>query len=194
MKNKVWDKTDNSALNYKAELRKRFLPKEAKVLDLFCGNGEMYRRAYKGRVKKYLGIDNEKIHSDRLCIKTNNIDYILENDISNFNVFDLDDYGSPWRVFYIILRKLFEGIKIFYITDGLILKQKINQNISKFVSATEKIPKGMNIPGLSRWYIDIFQTMLLDVEKRYGWKTQEGKYFFNSKKTVCYWYLKLERI
>ena len=54
-------KVDNSNERLKAELRTRFLPKEARVLDLFCGLGQMYRLAYEGRVSLYHGVDNQKV-------------------------------------------------------------------------------------------------------------------------------------
>ena len=51
----------------------------------------------------------------------------------------------------------------------------------------------MNIPGLNRWYVDIFATMLLDLEKRYGWRTIKAEYFHNARRSVCYWALKMEK-
>ena len=124
----------------------------------------------------------------------NNLDFILENALSEFNVIDLDDYGSHWKQLYLILRKTtLQDNLTFFITDGLKLHQNIDQRVTKFVSATEQIPERMKIPGLNRWYIDIFLTMLLDLEKRYGWKTKKAYYFFNTRKSVCYWALKLKR-
>lgn len=145
-----WTKKDSSEVTYKIELRKKFLPENAKVLDLFCGMGTMYREVYKARATRYLGIDRYKIHDKDLCIRENNIHYVNENDIDDFNVFDLDDYGSPWKLLYLIIKKYNGPEAVFFITDGLLLNQKLSGNINKWVSATEKIPKGMNIPGLSR--------------------------------------------
>jgi len=182
-----WVKKGNSEKWYKINLRRKYLPKNAKVLDLFCGRGEIYNEVYKGKVVDYTGIDKEKVHSEKLCIKTNNVAFVSKNNIKKFNVFDLDDWGSPWKLFYLILKK-WQGEKAtFFITDGLILNQKINGNINKWVSATEKIPKGFNVPGLSRWYIEIFSTMLLDIQKRFLCKIEKPIFLFNRRKTVCYW-------
>lgn len=194
MKSKEWSKKDNSGKWHKINLRRKYLPKNAKVLDLFCGNGEIYKNVYKDRADKYIGIDKEKIHSEKICIKTNNLHYISKNNINDFNVFDLDDWGSPWKLLYLILKK-YQGTKaIFFITDGLKLKMNINGNISKWVSATEKIPSEFNIPGLSRWYIEIFETMLLDIQNRFYLKIEKPVYLFNRQKTVCYWHLKAIKV
>jgi len=182
-----WDKADNSNKWYKINLRKKYLPKEAKVLDLFCGNGEIYKNVYKGNVSKYLGIDKEKIHDNKLCIKTNNLVYISKTNINDFNVFDLDDLGSPSKLFYLILKKYQESKATFFITDGLKLHQNVDGNVTKWVSATEQIPCKMNIPGLNRWYIDIFATMLLDAQKRFKLKVENPVYLFNDRQSVYYW-------
>jgi hypothetical protein len=191
---KTWDKIDSSMENEKAQLRIRNLPEKSQVLDLFCGNGEMYRRAYEGRSIKYHGVDKEKIHNPEICTLTDNMKYIKNNDISDFNVFDFDDYGTPWKLIYLTMRKLKPGEITMFVTDGLVMHQKIDGTVTRFVSATENIPQKMNIPGLNRFYIDIFATMLKDIEKRYGWKTTRAQYFHNSKRTVYYWALKLKHI
>ena len=190
---KAWDKEDNSMAHQKALLRLTNLPKRARVLDLFCGNGEMYNRAYKGRVEYYHGVDKEKIHNPKICTLTNNIVYITQNNLDDFNTFDLDDYGTPWKQLYLILKKLKRDEVTIFVTDGLVLRQKMDGTVSKFVSATEQIPRKMNIPGLNRWYVDIFATMLLDLEKRYNWKTVKAQYFHNERRTVYYWALKMEK-
>ncbi len=190
---KAWDKEDNSMAHQKALLRINNCPKRARVLDLFCGNGEMYNRAYKGRVEYYHGIDKEKIHNPEICALMNNIVYITRNDIDDFNTFDLDDYGTPWKQLYLILKKLDRDEVTIFVTDGLVLRQKMDGTVSKFVSATEQVPRKMNVPGLNRWYVDIFATMLLDLEKRYNWRTTKAQYLHNERRTVYYWALKMEK-
>jgi hypothetical protein len=188
---KKWGKTDNSMEWHKAEMRKKYLPKDAKVLDLFCGNGEMYKRAYKDLALKYHGTDKEKVHDTNICTLINNVIYIAHNDITDYNVFDLDDYGTPWKLLYLILRKLPPGKVTIFITDGLVMHQKVDGKVTKFVSATERLPRKFNIPGLNRYYIDIFATMLKDIEIRYGWITDKALYFHNERRSVYYWTLKM---
>lgn len=175
---------DHSNVNQKAELRRCYLPKDARVLDLFCGLGEMYRLAYKGRVKTYHGVDNRKIHNPALCTLINNNVYITQRDIKQFNVFDLDDYGSPWKQLFLIMERYQGTGATFFITDGLILHLKLVSGHTRFISATENIPKNFEIPGISRWYLDIFATMLLRLEQRYGYKVAKAIYFPNERKTV----------
>ena len=193
MASKQWGKKDNSMEREKAELRIRNLPAEARVLDLFCGSGEMYRRAYEGQVAYYHGVDKAKVHTPELCTLINNVVYVTRNNLSNYNVFDLDDYGTPWKLLYLILRKHPPGEVTIFVTDGLVAHQKIDGNVTKFVSATENVPRQMNLPGLNRFYVDIFATMLLDLERRYGWKTIRAQYFHNTRRTVYYWSLKMQK-
>jgi hypothetical protein len=175
----------------KALMRIRFLPEDARVLDLFCGNGEMYRRAYKDRASYYHGVDKNKIHDFELCELNNNIVYITRRDLSQYNVFDLDDYGTPWKQLYLIVKKLPAGEYTFFITDGLVVHQQVDGRVSKFVSGTEQIPEGMDISGLNRFYTDIFGTMLKDLERRYNCIVRMAKYFHNERRSVYYWTVKI---
>ncbi len=171
MKRKIWRQKDSSNINIKVGIRKAYLPEKAKVLDLFCGYGEIYQRVYKGNVQAYLGIDHLKIHDPELCRLIKNTVFVAHNDISEYNVFDLDDYGSPWMLLYLILKKrnLQDELTIF-ITDGLPLHLQMTGKVVKMISATESIPRNMVIPAMNRWYAQICSTMLLDIERRYGWK------------------------
>jgi len=80
-----------------------------------------------------------------------------------------------------------------FVTDGLPERMRRNNKAFQIVSATNRIPKGMQIPASIRWYEAMFKTMLLDAERRYGWRTTRGLYAFNSGKSVCYWGLSHER-
>ena len=193
MKGKAWGKTDNSMEHEKALLRIKYLPKNASVLDCFCGNGEMYRRAYEGRVKEYHGLDVEKVHDSNICELKDNLVYIKQNNLNQFNVFDLDAYGSPWKQMYLIAKKIPPGEYTFFITDGLVMHQKVDGQVTKFVSGTEHIPKEMNLPGINRFYVDIFATMLKDLERRYNCMVRLAKYFHNNRRTVYYWVIKLKK-
>lgn len=193
MTNRQWKQKDNSMLSAKVQLRKRNLPKGAMVCDLFCGSGKIYDRVYKGKVDGYIGVDHEKVHSPELCRLGDNVVFVQKTDLSQFNVFDLDDYGTPWKLMYLICRDKPVGGMTMFVTDGLVCRQKMTGIVSKFVSATEHIPVGMNIPCIFRWYPDIFGTMLKDLRRRYGWKTIEAKYFRNQAHTVYYWALKMRK-
>jgi len=194
MKRKRWVVEDNSMVIQKARLRVNNLPKAARVLDLFCGSGEMYNRAYRGRVEFYRGVDKEKIHDSALCTLVANEIFIAQNDLNTFNVFDLDDYGTPWKQMYQILRKLDREEVTLFVTDGLVGVQRLNGKVTKFVSATEGMSRRMNVPALSRWYADMFATMLLNLEKRYAWGVSKACYFYNERQNVCYWCINLKNV
>jgi hypothetical protein len=185
---------DNSALTTKVALRKKWTPEPANVLDLFCGGGEMYKRCYKGVAAAYHGVDNTKIHAADICTLQDNKQYVKTHDIDQYNVFDLDDYASPWSLMYTIIGKLHSQQTVhMFLTDGLPLHLQRNGNMTKWMLAAEKQNKRINIPGLYRWYADVFGTMLLDIRSRYGWDTRKAIQANNPAGTVYYWYLQLER-
>ncbi len=186
-------KIDNSMVAAKAELRRRFLPERARVLYLFCGLGNMYHRAYRGRVDEYHGVDMNKVHDRTLCELGNNERYVRAHNLGRHNVFDLDDWGCPWKLLYLILAKQPPGEITVFVTDGIAERMKLSGAPSKFVSATERIRRSFTIPGILRWYPEIFATMLLDLKRRYGWETVSASYFHNPKHTVYYWALKMRK-
>ncbi len=186
-----WEFKDNSMQYEKAAMRIKYLPQDAQVLDCFCGNGEMYKRAYKDRAVYYHGLDKEKVHDYKICELQNNLVYIQHNDLSQYNTFDLDDYGVPWKQLYIILKKLPAGEYTFFITDGLVMHMKVDGEVTKFVSATERVPQSMNLPGINRYYLDIFATMLKDLERRYNCIVGFAKYFHNERRSVYYWTIRI---
>ncbi len=186
-------KKDNSNEWLKAELRRRYLPKDARVLDLFCGTGEMYRRVYADRARSYRGVDKAKVHDAALCTLINNVVFVSRHSMDEYDVYDLDDYGCPWKLLYLILRKRGPGRITVYLTDGLPLNLKLTGHLGKMQSGIERLPKDMEIPGPFRFYTEMFATMLLDVQARYGWKTEKAVYARNDGASVYYWVLQMHK-
>lgn len=189
----VWKTKDNSSLLQKVELRTRYLPENPRVLDLFCGKGEMYEHVYRGRAKLYHGVDKEKVHSPDMCTLSDNIAFIVKNDMNNYNVFDLDDYGIPYKQLYLIFKGYNQATATVFITDGAVMRLRANEHPTKMISGTDRIPPRMSIPGINRWYKDIFATMLLDIERRYGYRTTMAVCLPNKTKKVYYWALKFKK-
>jgi SAM-dependent methyltransferase len=191
-----WESKDNSETIQKAAIRKYLIANNSKVLDLFCGNGIMYELAYKDNPKviDYIGVDKNKIHDEKLCYLQDNMQFIQKNNISEYNVFDLDAYGCPWKLLFHIMLKNPKKEVVFFLTDGLTTRMKMSNYATDLIAATEKIPKGFKPHGIYRFYVDIFKTMLLRVEEKTGYKTTEAKYFNNNKGTVYYWYLKFKKL
>lgn len=103
-------KTKNSdfAKSAKAQIRKNVIQEigtSTVVLDLFAGEGEMYRAAYKGEVSDYVGCDLEWPRDDRLIYVCDNRRLLRAIDLGRFNVFDLDHYGSPWEHVMILAKR-----------------------------------------------------------------------------------------
>jgi len=160
---------DNTAGPIKERIRVLLLPEDAKVLDLFCGEGHVYHRVYKGKVSKYHGVDKAKVHDTSLCTIEDNKRWIDMHGVEGWNVFDLDDHSSPMDLLFKIMVKTEEPRVTVFVTDGSYGYMRLNGFPSKMVSATNSIPRTMNIPAIVRWYNDIFLTELARVCERTGY-------------------------
>jgi hypothetical protein len=95
------------AARAKVELRLRVLDAigadRARVLDAYCGvDGKMYREAW-AKAAAYVGCDKEWHPSDtRPRFVGDTLLVLRALDLSDFNVFDVDAYGSPWEAMVII--------------------------------------------------------------------------------------------
>lgn len=122
-------KTNNSASGYRAKVELRRQVGEAigfdrlRVLDLYAGNGEMYRGIW-CEAAHYVGCDLEWFRDDRLAYVVDNRRLLRAIDLMEFNAFDFDAHGSPWEQIYIFARRhgrLSERIGL-VITEGSSLK------------------------------------------------------------------------
>ena len=125
-------KTDNnpSALAAKVKLRLNVLAElnPARVLDCFCGTGQMFDNAWR-QAASYTGCD-ERPWSPADPVSR----FVVDNrrllralDLQRFNVFDLDAYGSPWEQMMIIAdrRRWAPGERgAVVLTDGSALRLK----------------------------------------------------------------------
>lgn len=113
----------------KVELRCYVLAhvRPARVLDAFCGYGLMYREAW-NRADNYTGCDSRSWGMDEAPR------YVCDNrrllrclDLSGFNLFDFDAFGSPWEQVIILAkrRKWISGeTGGLVVTDGSTLKTR----------------------------------------------------------------------
>lgn len=191
----TWGKVDNDPSPLKEEIRRQFLPESASVLDLHCGLGKMYREAYEGRVAYYHGIDNTKVFDPRICTIQDNSAYVMANDISRYDVFDIDAYGCPWQLFYRVMQKAKQPRITAFLTDGAVIpRSSVSSHITLLQSAIEHLPRSFAVPGLRRWYIPMVATMLRDVEKRFGYRTVRASWTLNEKGTVYFWVVILDSV
>lgn len=194
----VIPKVDNSLVPLKSHLRLRMLPPDARVLDLFCGAGEIYHSTYKGRVGQYRGVDKKKVHDQTLCTIEDNVRYLNTRGADGYNVFDLDDYGCPWPLIHLVLSKATEPEIVLFVTDGMPARMRLTGDPSKILSATNRIPRWMSIPGIFRWYVPTFKTMIVNAAARYNYRVVDALRADNRLKqprqSVSYWGIRLERL
>lgn len=97
---KARTKTDNSHLDGKVKLRILLLPpkKRIKVLDAFGGKGVIWNTIRQMTLKDIIVIPLEKEkNKNKKAIQGDNLKIIPSIDISEFDVIDLDAYGSPYK-------------------------------------------------------------------------------------------------
>ncbi len=148
-------KKDNSFPEVKIAMRNRYVRPDDKVLDLYCGTGEMYDGSYRGVVAEYVGIDKAKVHTPDICHVSDNARWVRQNDISRFTVFDLDAYGSPLKLLNLVLSKATQPRATAFLTDGTPLRLRLEQNLPRVLAASEGVRKSAVLYGVARWYVDI---------------------------------------
>ena len=103
-------KVDNrpGAMAKKVELRQRLLDAVpgSSVLDCFCGvDGAMHEAVWKG-AESYVGIDEKYRWGDQRRRYVGDNQRVLRAlDLNQFNIFDLDAYGSPWKQMLILAER-----------------------------------------------------------------------------------------
>lgn len=107
--------------------------KHPKVCDLFCGSKEMYNEVWKD-AEKYIGVD--KIQGQ------NNIKWIRENDVSQYNIFDLDAYANPFPALIELQKKELCKRYAVILTDYIAFQVKIGGGLpecfKKFVTSNNR--------------------------------------------------------
>ena len=104
---------DGSFIEGKIQLRINSLPdkKEIKVLEAFGGEGLLWdavKRRCPGKVIKILSID--KNDYNRVQLQGDNIKYLSSLNLSEFDIIDLDAWGSPVNQLEILFRRNYKGI------------------------------------------------------------------------------------
>lgn len=104
---------------------------EPNILDVFCGHGRVWKEAY-NKTPLYVGLDKKQFNDERKTIVCDNIRYLRHKHASldDFDLFDLDAYGSPFEHLAVISSRLkWERTSIvgIAITDGGGFNAKMNQ-------------------------------------------------------------------
>lgn len=143
-------KVDNhaSAEKAKAGLRRRVLDEmpDANVFDAFAGDGTMWRAVWH-EADSYVGCDTTWYRDERSVFVADNCRVLRAIDLSGFNVFDLDAYGSPWEQAVIIAarRPVAPGERLgLVLTEGSALKLKLGGYPAalRFICGLQGAPAG----------------------------------------------------
>lgn len=96
----------------------------------------MHKEAY-GGTDNYLGLDTEQFRNDRATLVCDNRRYLRMADLDEFDLFDLDAYGSPFEQFAIICTRLqWTRAKTigFVLTDGTGMNSRFNAMNRQFLN------------------------------------------------------------
>lgn len=150
-------KTDNSHLSEKVWLRLETLEQidkpEIKVLEAFAGDGFIWDtvRVQTNKTIKVLRID-EKPDKKGIYLKGNNLKFLKNIDLSNFDIIDLDAYGSPFKQLEIVFERKYKGfVHCTFIQSGM---GRLDNNFLKSLGYTpkmvEKIPTLFSKQGMNK--------------------------------------------
>lgn len=121
-----------------------------RVFDAFAGSGKMFREVWKDAAA-YVGCDLKWYRDERSVFVARNERVLRAIDLSDFNVFDFDAYGSPWLQVQILAarRRIAPGERIgLALTDGSGLKLKMGQ-APKALATLCNLASG-TVPGINR--------------------------------------------
>ncbi len=183
-----FNQVDNTDNGEKIEIRRRLLQAlpAPSVLECFAGEGKIYQQCY--RDLPYTGLDRKQINDARNIIAVDNRRYLRSADLEQFNLFDLDAYGSPWHQFLIIIeRRTFTvGEPVaFALTEGLDFKMRMSglpSGMLKYVG----LKRGMNIPMLHNHADFIRSLFITKLLRKTGLTTQQAWIASNQRKTMRY--------
>lgn len=166
---------DNSNLSAKIALRNHFLwlvSRPANVLECFAGaKRELYHACYES--DNVTGLDLETSNN---TLKIDNRKFIASADLSQYNFFDLDAYGSPYELLLNIFhrRSKIDGEFVIILTDGMWRNLNYGKG-SKFVRTMMCNYSGISIPCLNRHQEFIIKLTLMTLSDKYGIDIKECK-------------------
>lgn len=153
----------------KVEMRRRVLAAigadQARVFDAFAGTGEMYREVWRA-ASAYVGCDLEWFRDARPAYVADNLRVMRALDLAEFNVFDLDAFGSPWEQALILAarRTVAPGERI-----GVVLTEGSGMNL-KFGGMPHALAQlaGIRVKtgGMVRWQEELIDRAIAGLASR----------------------------
>ena len=150
--------TDNDSVGLVRKIRMRRAVLQfvapAKVFDAFCGlTGEMYRSVWKDAAE-YVGCDYKwETNDTRRRFVAKNQRVMRAIDLTQYNVFDFDAYGTPWDQLWILLhrRRWIPGeLGAVILTVGMGLQLNLKRNVPKAQCDLLGIVAGKKLPPIGR--------------------------------------------
>ena len=142
-------KTDNAhgSMGDKVAIRREVMQSVSApcVFDAFAGSGVLYRSVWRDAVS-YVGCDLRYFRDDRTAYVADNRRVMRAVDLRQFNVFDLDSYGSPWEQVLILItrRQVVMGERIgLVLTEGSRMKATFGQLptlLADFAGLSGRVP------------------------------------------------------
>ena len=136
--------TDNSFLNEKVKLRLQSLEsidKEVvKILEAFSGDGLIWDKVKEESDKNLVILKMDKKKDKKgIYLKGDNTKFLKGFDLSDFDIIDLDAYGSPYKQLKILFEKQYKGIVhctyiqsgMGRVDDGLLIKYGYSKEMIK---------------------------------------------------------------
>jgi tRNA G26 N,N-dimethylase Trm1 len=144
--NNLQIKTNNDPhlIDQKIQLRIKSLPNKDNilVLDAFSGEGVLWKEVQKRTDKKINILSIDKNDYKKISLKGDNRKFLLNFDLSKYDIIDLDSYGTPAEQLEILYKKNYKGIV--HCTFIQSMYGSINKNIlleyGYSESMIEKIP------------------------------------------------------
>jgi hypothetical protein len=135
------------------------------VFDAFAGEGVLYRAVWH-RAEAYIGCDLKWFRDDRLMFVADNHRVMRAIDLSAFNVFDFDAWGSPWDHVLILAarRPVAAGERLgLVLTEGSALKLKMGALPTGLVVLSAIRPR---LDGVAKAHDDIIDRALAGMCRR----------------------------
>ena len=162
-------RTDHSSFPIKLKLRQENLPQgKCRVLDCFGGNGLLWNAIKKFNQQReitVLRIDNER-GKNGIYLVGDNLKFLKNIDLNNFDVIDLDSYGVPYKqlkcffekksqrkitVFLTFIQSIYGGLPRDFLCELGFTRKMVNKCPSLFYrKGFEKLKHYLAIHGVEK--------------------------------------------
>ena len=138
-KGQIKTNNDSALIEKKIQLRLESLPdkEEIKILEAFGGEGILWNEVKKRTDKKIKILSIDKNDYKKINLKGDNIKFLKSINLDDFDIIDLDSWGSPSNQLDILKSKKYKGI--IHCTFIQTMMGKVNNNILLSNGYTKKM-------------------------------------------------------